>query len=202
MTMTDEFRNIGQQRLANIEPLSAGINAWKTWLQDYRLGGGHADNVYVWLACTLALESVAAGNFGVGCVLVDGQGALAVQGHNRVFTPHFRSDLHAEMVVMDEFEDAHPEPVGLEAYTLYTSLEPCPMCLVRLSTSGIGKVLYAAPDVEGGMVSRSSLLPPFWLDLAQRKTFGQAHCAQDLVHAANQIFLLNLDELVARVKAR
>jgi len=48
---------------------------------------------------------VASGNFGVGCIIVDVYGNVIVQGHNEVFHPYFRSDRHAEMVVMREFED-------------------------------------------------------------------------------------------------
>ena len=32
------------------------------------------------------------------------------------------------------------------------SLESCPMCSVRLITSGVNKVLHAAHDMKGGMV--------------------------------------------------
>jgi tRNA(Arg) A34 adenosine deaminase TadA len=103
---------------------------------------------------------------------------------------------------MDDFEDAHPEFRKLDGYTLYTSLEPCPMCLVRLSTSSVGKILFAARDLNGGMVYKMNNLPPFWIELAQRKIFHQAECSPDLVTAANQIFLLNLDELTAKIKAR
>jgi tRNA(Arg) A34 adenosine deaminase TadA len=132
---------------------------------------------------------------------VDGAGQVIVQGHNQIFSPHFRSDRHAEMVVLDDWEDARTSSAR-GPLTLYTSVEPCPMCLVRLSTSAVHRVLFAAPDLPGGMVHRLTNLPPFWIELARRKTFGQAECAADLIQAAGQIFLLNLEELTAQVKAR
>ncbi|MDE2179904.1 MAG: nucleoside deaminase [candidate division NC10 bacterium] len=200
--MKEELWAIGQQRLAKIRPTTEGIRGWQAYLMDYQPIAEYPDDTYVWLACILALESVETGNFGVGCILVNDDGNVVVQGHNQVFNPHFRSDRHAEMVVMDNFEDANPQLTNLEGYTLYTSLEPCPMCLVRLSTCNISNVLFAATDVEGGMVHRLHNLPPFWLELAQRKTFGRARCAQDLVNVATQIFFLNLDALIAKIKAR
>jgi cytosine deaminase len=196
------IQDIGQQHLTRIQPTTEGIHTWRTYLKGYQFNKKYPDDAYVWLTCILALKAVEVGNFGVGCILINNQGDLLAQGHNKIFHPYFRSDRHAEMVVMDDFEDAHPEPTGLSVYTLYTSLEPCPMCLVRLSTSGINKILFAAPDVPGGMVHRMNNLPPFWFELAQGKIFSQAQCSPDLVHAATQILLLNLDELTTEVKVR
>ncbi len=148
----------------------------------------------------LALKGVDSGNFGVGCILVDFHGNVVVQGHNEVFNPYFRSDRHAEMVVMDEFEDTHRDIPKIQGFTLYTSLESCPMCFVRLITSGVNKVLHASPDLTGGMVREKKNLPQFWLDLYEGKVFSQSRCSQELINAANEIFLLNVDELIKNVK--
>ena len=104
---------------------------------------------------------------------LESRGSLS-SGHNEVFSPYFRSDRHAEMVAMDAFEDTHRASGGLGRFRLYTSLESCPMCLIRLSTSRIGRVLHAARDIPAGMVYRMSDLPPFWIELARRKSFEQA----------------------------
>jgi hypothetical protein len=62
----------------------------------------YTDDSYAWLTCALALQGVATGNFGVGAILVDdGGNQILAQGHNEIFNPRFRSDRHAEMVVMD-----------------------------------------------------------------------------------------------------
>ncbi|MBA2409710.1 MAG: nucleoside deaminase [Gammaproteobacteria bacterium] len=192
----------GQQRLARIETEAEGINTWKAYLANYRPRAKHADDACVWLTCVLALEAVNAGNNGIGSILVDSVGRVVAQGHNAVFNPYFRSDRHAEMVVMDDFEDAHPELGKLHGYALFTSLEPCPMCLVRLGTSGVKKVLFAASDAAGGMAHKLNDLPPFWIELLQGKMFSQAECSPGLAEAAGEIFLLNLEELTARIKAR
>jgi len=192
----------GQQCLARIETEAEGINTWKAYLTDYRPRANHADDVCVWLTCALALEAVNAGNFGIGAILIDGCGGAVALGRNEVFNPYFRSDRHAEMVVMDAFEDAHLEFKKLDGYVLYTSLEPCPMCLVRLITSGVKKVLFGASDAAGGMAHKLNDLPPFWIELLHGKIFSQAECSPGLADAAGEIFLLNLEELTARIKAR
>lgn len=199
---TQGIRKLGLQRLAVIDPKSVGVGRWKTWLTDYQFNDEYPDDGYIWLTCVLALEAVDTGNFGVGCILIDRGGDVVVQAHNKVFDPYFRSDRHAEMVVMDELEDTQRKMTKLEGYVLYTSLESCPMCLSRLITSGVKTVLYAAPDITGGMVHKMKNLPPVWIDLAKRQVFRQAKCSQDLTNAANQIFLLNADELNEKLKSR
>lgn len=99
------------------------ISKWRTWLLDYKFNDIYPDDKYVWLTDVLALKSVYAGNFGVGCILVDFHGNVVVQGHREVFHPYFQSDRHAEMVVMDEFEDIQPDISKIQGLTLYTSLE-------------------------------------------------------------------------------
>ena len=196
------IRQLGLEQLATIDPKNVGISRWKTWLNDYQCDDRYADGRYVWLACVLALKAVHTENFGVGCIFIDRDGNIVAWGHNEVFNPHFRSDRHAEMVVMDSFEDTDQGITSMEGYTLYTSLESCPMCLARLITSGINTVLYAAPDEGGGMVHKVNDLPPVWVELAGGRFFGQAKCSQDLVDAGNHIFLLNADELNKKLKSR
>lgn len=191
---------MGLQQLATIDPKSIDIGKWKTWLTNYEFNDRHPDDRYVWLTCVLALKAVDTGNFGVGCILIDCGGNIVVWAHNKVFNPYFRSDRHAEMVVMDKLEDTNRKINKLTNYILYTSLESCPMCLARLITSGANTVLYAAPDITGGMVHKMKDLPPIWIELAKRQVFSQAKCSQDLINAANQIFLLNADELNEKLK--
>jgi tRNA(Arg) A34 adenosine deaminase TadA len=196
----DDIQILGRKRLQRIVSTSAPVNRWKAELAGFQPAEDSADEPFVWLCCVLALESAHIGNFGVGSVLVDEDGTVLVHDHNRVFRPYFRSDRHAEMVVMDEFEDRFPDLTDIGGYTLYSSLEPCPMCLVRLSTSRIARIRYAAPDIPGGMVHEMERLPPFWKDLVAGKVFAQAHCSQTLIRAADAIFQLNLGELLADIK--
>ena len=147
-----------------------------------------------------ALAAANEGNFGVGAVVVDPHGDIVQRGHNHVFYPHFRSDIHAEMDAMDKFEDRFPQVDCMRDYTLFTSLEPCPMCLTRLITSGVGKVFHAAQDVESGMALEK--LTEVWRDLAKFQCFSPADCSPELKEISHEIFLVtanrNTEKLLAR----
>jgi cytosine deaminase len=196
------IQELGQQRLQNMRSSGGAVGHWREFLSDYQPQAQHPDDAYAWLTCTLALEGVAGDNFGVGAILVDAGGRVVAQGHNQVFHPYFRSDRHAEMVVLDSWEDGRPQVPWPGGLTLFTSLESCPMCLVRLACADVSHVLYVSKDTIGGMVQRMNSLPSAWLALAQTKTFAQARCSPELVHAASQIFQINLRELNARLRMK
>lgn len=195
-----QISSLGLQELKKISRTDKNTAEWKTWLTDYQFV--YPDDCFIWFTNILALKGVYDGNFGVGCVLIDSNNNIIAQGNNEVLIPYFRSDRHAEMVVMDKFEDTHPDIHKKESYILYTSLESCPMCLVRLITSDINKVLYAAPDSWAGMVSRMVEMPPLWIELYEGKVFTQADCSQELIDAAHDIFFLNANELLEKIKNR
>ncbi len=198
----ETIRELGQNRLKDLQSNHSAVEYWRRFLADYQLQAKHSDDPYAWLTCTLALEGVARDNFGVGAILVDTGGQIVAQGHNQVFHPYFRSERHAEMVVLDSWEDGRPQVPWPGGLTLFTSLESCPMCLVRLACADVSRVLFVAEDAIGGMVQRMESLPSAWLMLAQTKTFAQAQCSPELVHAAGQIFQINLQELNARLRMK
>lgn len=184
-----------RMHLRDVEPTSEAESYIKTYLECYEPQPILPDDQYALLVCSLALRGACMGNFGVGSVVVDANGRVVAEGHNGVFAPYFRSDLHAEMVAMNELEDRFRNLPGIRRYTLYTSLEPCPMCLVRLITSRIGRVLYVAIDEEGGMARNIDLLPTMWRRLAQGQVFERAKCSSTLASISLQIFLLNVHRL-------
>lgn len=200
--MINKVREIGLQQLELIDSRSADIKKWKSWLMQYQFNVQYSDDGYAWLASVLGLIAVERGNFGVGAILVDDDGSLVCYAHNEVFYPYFRSDQHAEMAVMNRFENTHRDLAKLEGYSLYTSLESCPMCLSRFITAGIKTVLYIAPDAMGGMIHKVKDLPPVWIELAKGQIFTQAKCSDELINAANRIFLLNVEELNTKLKTR
>jgi cytosine deaminase len=185
-----------------MQPAVVPLVAWRSFLEQYEPDARYADDGPVWLTCVLALEAVTQGNFGVGAALFDDDGQILAHGHNEVFHPYFRSDLHAEMVVLDRWEDLRLPVQRPRRYTLYTSLEPCPMCLVRLCTSAVDEICHAAPDDVGGMVSRLAMVPPMWSELAALKRFAPARCAPELSQAALAIFTESVPALMAQLKAR
>ena len=162
----------------------------------------HPDDVYIAVSLTEAIDAAKQGNYGVGATLVDGDGEILAKGHNSIFYPYFRSDLHAEMVVLTNFEEQHRDIGRLTGLTLYISLEPCPMCLARLITSGISEVRYATPDEDSGMIDRLQDMPPTWIKLAQRQKFGLARCSTELRDLAHQIFQATVDSGDLRLEDR
>lgn len=149
---------------------------------------------YVIITLHEAIAAAKEGNFGVGAVLVRKNGEIVQRGHNHVFNPYFRSDLHAEMDVMTKFEKQFKDVDTLKGFTLFSSLEPCPMCFSRLITSGVERVYYAAIDEDGGMVERFEYMPPEWKELARRQEFALAQCSLELTDIALQIFLSTVNE--------
>lgn len=172
----------------NISPL-------KELLEAYSIRTQYRDDSLSLEVCKLALSAVELGNYGIGSLLVDSKHMVIASGVNMVFKPYFRSDLHAEMVVMNSFEDAHQEVTSLKNYTLYTSLEPCPMCTTRLISAGCQRVVYVADDLDGGMAHNVQLLPSTWVKLASQCRFVMADCSPILKEVACQIFRLNAEEL-------
>lgn len=162
----------------------------------------YPDDYSAWLTCRLAYEAAEEGNFGVGCILVDPAGTIIVEGHNEVFNPYFRSDRHAEMVVMDAFEDEYRDVDDLCGYALFTSLEPCAMCLARLIDSGVETVKYVAPDLRGGMVRWIHALPPAQIELARGQSFSQAQASPDVVDLALALFHHSASVLDERMRRR
>ena len=71
---------------------------------------------------------------------------------------------------------------------LYTSVEPCPMCMARIINSGVKKVYYAAPDDSGGMGRRIEGMPPYWQAMAQGVSVEAARCSPVLKELAQKLF--------------
>jgi cytosine deaminase len=95
---------------------------------------------------------------------------------------------------MTKFEKRFKHVKNLKGFILYTSLEPCPMCLARLIPSGVKRIYYAAVDRDGGMVHRLKYFPPVWIKLAQGQEFALAQCSPELRDIALQIFLTTVNE--------
>lgn len=170
---------------------------WRRYLDGVVPSEAHRDEAHAQRVCRLALEAMEAGSYGVGAVLLDSQGAVIVEGHNRVRVGGFRSDLHAEMVVLNEYEAAGLPRQRARELTMITSLEPCPMCMTRLIVAGVGTVLHVAEDPVGGMVQRKHGLPPVFRTITehQDQVWGPADCSDELRVAAFKIWTESRDRL-------
>lgn len=96
-----------------------------------------------WLAraVELATANVAAGGGPFGAVVVR-DGAVVAEGQNRV-TRDLDPTAHAEVMAIRAACTAL-ETFELTGCTLYTSCEPCPLCLSASLWSRLDRVVYAA----------------------------------------------------------
>ena len=168
----------------------------------YEVNKKYPDDPFVLLTVKEALKGAKERNGGIGaCLVLESTGKILEQAHNCQYEPYFRSDLHAEMDLLNRYEErmritrsrnpkdpTYRNPRNMKGIVLYTSVEPCPMCLTRIINSGIKEVRYAAVDETGGMATRFQDLPPFWKDLAEGISLKQAECSPELKTIARKLF--------------
>jgi len=115
------------------------------------------------MALSLAWEAYVAGNIGVGAVLTDRQAHVVAAGRNRVSDREappgrLRSTpiAHAELDVLGQLK-----PGDYRHYTLWTTLESCPLCSIAIVMSNVGSVTFAARDRLWDGISRLAELNEF-----------------------------------------
>jgi tRNA(Arg) A34 adenosine deaminase TadA len=88
----------------------------------------------------VAKRSKLNGNLAYGCLLVDENNKVILEGENSVLT---KSDSlgHAEINLIREASKLY-SPEFLNKCTIYTSDEPCPMCSSAIFWGGIGKLTF------------------------------------------------------------
>lgn len=193
MNIESEF--VVKKELEKINATSQFELEVKYNLLNYCIDASKADEFGSWVSCVLALKASAEGNFGVGAALFDCGDNLIEYSGNQVFYPRFRSDAHAEMMVVNNYEEKNISRRILHECTLYTSLECCPMCLARITTAQVGTVVYVCEDEIGGMIRKRHLLPVAWFQLQRAIVFRKANCTDVLVDIARKIFQKNAEEL-------
>lgn len=160
------------------------------------------DDPFVLVTVQEAMLGARERNGGIGaCLVREATGEVLERGHNSQYEPWFRSSLHAEMVLLDRWEErmrltrsrdprdaSYLDPRAATGLVLYTSVEPCPMCLTRIINAGIKKVYYASPDTNGGMARRFENLPPFWKGMAEGMVLEPARCSPALTDMAARLF--------------
>ncbi|NLK99804.1 MAG: nucleoside deaminase [Clostridiales bacterium] len=102
----------------------------------------------------LAFESYKRGTIPIGAVITDSEGEIISEGRNRIFDNRSANPLagtfmaHAEMTAMIQLKSyKHPD---IRTYTLYTTMEPCPMCFGTMVMMNIRNLKYAARDAFAG----------------------------------------------------
>ncbi|MCR6030598.1 nucleoside deaminase [Nocardioides sp. zg-579] len=99
------------------------------------------DQTWLDRAVRLAVENVATGGGPFGAVVVR-DGVVVAEGTNRV-TPDLDPTAHAEVVAVRR-ACAELGTFTLAGCALYTSCEPCPLCLAASLWARLDRVVYAA----------------------------------------------------------
>jgi guanine deaminase len=99
------------------------------------------DRAFMQRAIDLSMQRMLAGDGGpFGAVIVK-DGSVLSEGWNQVTSTHDPS-AHAEVVAIRRACTAL-QTHDLAGATLYTSCEPCPMCLATAYWAGIGRLVFA-----------------------------------------------------------
>jgi len=106
------------------------------------------------LALEQAKRAGERGEVPIGAVIVqqddDGNYHLLSSAHNKV-EEHFDASSHAELLAMRQAAKKIKNWRLLNS-TLYTTLEPCPMCLSAAQAFRVSTIVYGAPDLRLGAI--------------------------------------------------
>jgi len=140
-----------------------------------------------------AIDAGRMGNIAVGgCVLHNDK--VIAQNGNKTLAPYHRTDLHAEMVLLNELEESlkdNPTP-EMRNYTMFTSQEPCLMCLARICFNQVGKTYYVYRDgssPEAGEQTNWDRLPPGFRGMGSRLIIEEADCSPKLKEISKQVWM-------------
>ncbi len=123
----------------------------------------------VWRACLQqAHEAFLHGSLPIGAAIVDAEGELIAVGRNRLAEPHPNAPhlpgtpyltgtplAHAELNALLQMGYDRPDPRP----TLFTTTEPCPLCMGAARMAGVGRIVYAARDLWAGAASMAQSVP-------------------------------------------
>ncbi|MCL2373545.1 MAG: nucleoside deaminase [Defluviitaleaceae bacterium] len=97
-------------------------------------------------AFELGWGSLKQGSIPIGAVITDEAGNIISQGRNRIYESSAKNPkiAHAEMEAIQNLDiTKHPK---LKEYSLFTCMEPCPMCMGTIVMANIRKLRIAAKD--------------------------------------------------------
>ncbi len=108
------------------------------------------DKKFIKMACELASENIDNGGGPFGAVIVK-DGKVVSTGCNRV-TAINDPTAHAEVNAIRE-ACRKTENIKLVDCVIYSSCEPCPMCLSAIYWAGISKIYYANTKLDAAAIN-------------------------------------------------
>jgi tRNA(adenine34) deaminase len=107
------------------------------------------DRYFLEMALSEAEQALKENTYPIGAVIVDEYNNLIATGRNRVH-PQQDATAHAEIdAIRNAGETILQAKVHRRKLTMYTSVEPCPMCTGAILFSHIKKVVWAMNDDIG-----------------------------------------------------
>ncbi|NHM32859.1 nucleoside deaminase [Neobacillus terrae] len=123
-----------------------------------------SDIPYLWQETfKVAWESFLDGSRPIGAIVVNDEGEIISSGKSSTMKETdgsviFHNELaHAEVNALLKVDNRIHKQVN--GYTLYSSLEPCPLCFGAFYMSGIRNLKYAAKDKYGGSTNLKGTTP-------------------------------------------
>jgi tRNA(adenine34) deaminase len=118
----------------------------------------------IWQECfNQAWEAFQEGSRPIGAVVINGSGDIVSKGKSSTLNELsgsvvFHNELaHAEVNALLKLDNRIHKRVT--QYTLYSTLEPCPLCFGAFYMSGIRNLEYAAKDKYGGSTNLKDTTP-------------------------------------------
>lgn len=149
------------------------------------------DHDFMLQTIKLAKTAQKAGNLPIGALIVI-KNEMIAEGQNRLWYPAPNPGRHAEIDALAGVDSSLWERA--REMTLYTTLEPCMMCLSTILLHHIGRVVYGANDPRGGALCVVGHMPPSF-----ETFFKQLHIeGPALPEECDPLF----DQMVAMIEAR
>jgi tRNA(adenine34) deaminase len=136
----------------------------------------------------LAINQAKAGDYPFGAIIVRGGQVLAL-GHNSTKTDHDPT-AHAEMVAIRNFLQGH-DPEDFHAATIYSSGEPCAMCMGAIIWCGFERLVYAASIEQ--LATKIGQIDVTARELANAASFCKVEIASGLL-AGNAMRLFDKEQ--------
>ena len=174
------------------DPMNLMMQKVQNYLLAFQPDPVYTDDIYARAANLQAVKSVLEGGYGIGSVLINPEGKIIAESHNNQMQKH-RSDLHAEMSLLTFFEESRQSKKYVNIYIykpgmiVFSSAEPCPMCFIRINTTGCD-TKYCTPGPDDGMVSRVDYLPPAWKEMALQRKVNLGNCSPGMQKIAHLLF--------------
>jgi guanine deaminase len=112
------------------------------------------DEAFMRLAIDIAKEGIAAGQLPVAATIVK-DGEVIVVAHNMVWR-NCDPTAHAEITCIRQACQTL-RTINLQGCEIFSTTEPCPMCLAAIHWSRIGRVVYGATIADAAKAGFSEL---------------------------------------------